>query len=162
MAPNSEVVLNRQYHNAVHSLMVACQDLEGHLPPIDNQEEIQLPDAPPLWPRARVDSVAACTECAAELEALDEGDRSGHVCNHGRDETADSRSAEQVGPRRTTFTWKHQPNIRILKRDVDRVDSCFLEFTTALSNLSTLLEEEEYRNYEEHLLVWATSASTLY
>ena len=51
MAPNSEVVLNRQYHNAVHSLMVACQDLEGHLPPIDNQEEIHLPDAPPLWPR---------------------------------------------------------------------------------------------------------------
>ena len=109
-----------------------------------NQEEIHLPDAPPLWPRQRVDSVAACAECAVELEALDEGDRSGHVCNHGHDETADSRSVDHAASRKTTFTWKHQPNVRILKRDVDRVDNYFIEFTTALSNLSTLLEEEEY------------------
>ena len=50
MAPTNEVAVNRQYHNAVHSLQVACIDLVRHLPPPDNQEEgDDALEAPPPW-----------------------------------------------------------------------------------------------------------------
>ena len=154
MAPTNEVAVNRQYHNAVHSLQVACIDLVRHLPPPDNQEEVDNAlEAPPPWPRPRVDSVAACQQCADELDQLDAGDREGHVCNHNV--TADAQPAVSSASRRTFSNWRRQPNAGVLRNDIKNVDEHFKAFTTALSNFCVLLEQDQYIEYEAHLREWA-------
>jgi hypothetical protein len=65
-------------------LKVAAKQLERHLPPQDDLEadETQLSEAPSTKPRPRQSSVAACFLCATSLEAMEAGERAGHICTH--------------------------------------------------------------------------------
>ena len=125
-----------------------------HLPPPDNQEEgDDALEAPPPRPRPKVDSVAACQQCAEELDQLDAGDREGHICNHNV--AADAQPAVSSVYRRTISNWRRQPNAGILRNDIKNVDEHFKAFTTALSNFCVLLEQDQYVEYEAHSREWA-------
>jgi hypothetical protein len=72
---------------------VAANQLERHLPPQDDLEaiETQFSEAPSTKPRPRQSSVAACALCATALEAMEAGDRAGHVCTHQQIEQEDDQ-----------------------------------------------------------------------
>ena len=63
-------------------LKVAANQLERHLPPLDNLEadDTQVSEAPSTKPRPRQSSVAACALCVTDLEAMEAGARAGHIC----------------------------------------------------------------------------------
>ena len=71
MAPITAATAKLAYDKAAANLKRACTGLERQIPPSDSGED---EDTPPLVPRARGNSVAACVLCAAELEEIAPGD----------------------------------------------------------------------------------------
>jgi hypothetical protein len=74
-------------------LKVAANQLERHLPPQDEPEadDTQVSEAPSTKPRPRQSSVAACALCATALEAMEAGDKAGHICTHQQVEPEDDK-----------------------------------------------------------------------
>ena len=106
MAPITAVTAKLAYDKAAANLKQACTGLERQIPPSDSGED---EDTPPLVPRARGNSVAACVLCAAELEKIAPGHYIaimsthvyGQVCLH----ICRSRSDEDWGMDLGTWVW---------------------------------------------------------
>ena len=150
MPPVTAASANLAYEKAITKLSRACVALEHHIPP-DGET-----DPPPLRPRPRSNSVAACARCAAELEELAAGDREGHVCTHiggqGDDDAASVRSDSGTTQRKGR---NKQPM-------VDKVDTCLDVFTDAISVLCSVLEDrDEKLQYQDHLTVWVEHCECL-
>ena len=73
------------FGNAAYRLQASCTLLERYLPPIPDTEVEQIIEVPPLRPRSRADSVAACVQCEGELRDMSPGARDGHQCTHRRE-----------------------------------------------------------------------------
>ena len=57
MAPTTEAAANSAYSLAVNKLVTICNDLDGHLPPFDIQEDDNYDQSlPSVWPRPRLES----------------------------------------------------------------------------------------------------------
>ena len=151
MAP-SYATADLAYYQAVNALGASVTELELHLPPPSDAVEADVSlSIPPSRPRERTDSVAACQQCAEELEALEAGSRENHQCTHGQqDEELRSRAQQIAAPRR------RQPNAGVIRQDIADVRERFDIFSKALSTLASVCDDaEERRGLEEHLLVWA-------
>ena len=162
MAPSALTAADNNYRLAANRLVVACTQLDRHLPPDDDTHELTI--QPPARPRRRIDSVPACRECAVQLQDANPGEREAHVCTHNPDAVrnigeqgqSDHGSDTNQGRDGTaTRGKKKQPNAELIKRYVATLDERFDAFTTALSVLAGLLGEEETQSYNDHLIVWA-------
>ena len=79
MPPATVASAKAAHERTLNRLKTACTSLEHQLSPLPPGEEHAFPDD------VREDRVPAATECAlciAELDAMDPGDRAGHVCTH--------------------------------------------------------------------------------
>ena len=141
---------NLAYEKAITKLSRACVALEHHIPP-DGET-----DPPPLRPRPRSNSVAACARCAAELEELAAGDSEGHVCTHiGEQVDDDAASVRSDGGTNQRKGRNKQPMVGVIKEYMGKVDTCLDVFTDAISVLCSVLEDrDENLQYQEHLKVW--------
>ena len=154
MAPSALTVADNNYRLAANKLVVACTQLDRHLPPEDETHEPTV--QPPARPRRRIDSVPACRECAIQLQDANPGEREAHVCTHNPDavrntgEQGQSEHGSDTNQGRdgtATRGKKKQPNAELIKKYVATLDERFDAFTTALSVLSGLLGEEETQTY---------------
>ena len=138
----------------------AYSKLERHLPPLPGGES---PGIPADRPRERAVSVTTCATCVRELEAMDVGDRAGHVCTHRGEERQDEdlisvggsegdRERDQV---RTTYR-NRKPKLNVIKEYMEHLDVCLDNYTDAVAKLCTVLsKDEEKEDWEEHLLTWS-------
>ena len=148
---------NLAYEKAITKLSRACVALEHHIPP-DGET-----DPPPLRPRPRSNSVAACALCAAELEELAAGDREGHICTHTGDHREDDAASIRSDGGTTQRKGRNkQPMVGVIKEYMDKVDTCLDAFTDAISVLCSVLEDrEEKLQYQDHLTVWVEHCECL-
>ena len=153
MAPTTEAAANSAYSLAVNRLVTICNDLDGHLPPFDIQEDDNYdPSLPSVWPRPRLESTTDCAQCVEELDQLSAGARDSHICRHNRDhdESTDTRTA----PTQRRSVRRRQPNAGVIRQDIIILDERFEAFTAALAALAAILPRERAIEFEEHLLVW--------
>ena len=124
MAPITAATAKLAYDKAAANLKRACTGLERQIPPSDSGEE---DETPPLVPRARGNSVAACALCAAELEETAPGDRQGHVCQHaphgrGADDVDRGSNAGSEGQNRQRKGRSVQPMAGVVKEYLTVLD----------------------------------------
>ena len=145
---------------ATTRLKVAASQLERHIPPQDELEAdvTQVSEAPSTKPRPRQSSVAACVPCATALEAMEAGQRAGHICTHlqveqEEDEVSVAGSEAPVDPPRG---GKHkQPDEFVVRQYMDVMDEKLDALVQAVAILGPLLDEDSEKNYENHLLQWS-------
>ena len=80
MAPSALTVADNNYRLTANKLVVACTQLDRHLPSDDDTHESTV--QPPARPRKRIDSVPACRQCAVQLQDAHPGEHEAHVCTH--------------------------------------------------------------------------------
>ena len=158
MAPSALTVADNNYRLAANKLVVACTQLDRHLPPDDDIHVSSV--QPPARPRRRIASVPACRQCAVQLQDANPGEREAHVCTHNPDGEQEQQSEHGSDTNRgrdgtATRGKRKQPNAELIKSYVATLDERFDAFTTALSILAGLLGEEETQSYNDHLIVWA-------
>ena len=149
MAP-SEASARSAYRLAAGRLITACDDLDGHLPPLDPVEGDTL-ETPPIFPVPRN---VACAKCADELAQLEtEAEQADHSCTHDRADDTGVEGAERGSAKKVTVRRRH-PNAGVIRQDLLTVDDKFDSFTVALSGLASLLEQEDAAEFEDHLVLW--------
>ena len=159
MAPNTYANAENSYRQAYNRLKVACTLLERHLPLPDDGSELETPS---LTPRERVDRVAQCALCRAELETLEPEERAGHGCNHQgqasrQDDENRSVTASDEGRHGSEVHAAKrgvQPNAGVIKQDLTVLEDKFDAFIVALSILTSLMSDEDGSQYENLLLEW--------
>ena len=130
-------------------LKVAANQLERHLPPLDNLEadDTQVSEAPSTKPRPRQSSVAACALCVTDLEAMEAGARAGHICTHQQVEQDDDEISVAGSDRITDPPprgGKHrQPDELVLRQYMDAMDEKLDALVQTVAILGPLLEEDE-------------------
>ena len=145
MAPN-ETAARNAYRLAAKRLTTACRDLDGHLPPADEEDLI---DIPPIWPAVGLDATAECNACIEELNQLDETEREAHTCTHRREAPSDSRPAEA---RKTQGLRKRQPNIGVIKADIAVLDDHYENFTVTMSTMMSFMLPQEEEQFDIHFI----------
>ena len=155
MAPLTLRVAKEAYDKAVTDLKWSCHTLERVLPPSAEGDQASFP---PSKPRLRLDSVAACPQCAIELEALDAGERTGHQCTHGERRGSDSHSIGETedrsrrGPARGTV---RQPKHRVVVEYLGYLTDSLKAYVAAVGNVCCVLtREEDKQDYEDLMLLW--------
>ena len=149
MAP-SEASARSAYRLAAGRLITACDDLDGHLPPLDPAEGDTL-ETPPIFPVPRN---IACAKCADELAQLEtEEEQAEHSCTHHRADDTGVEDAERGSAKKLTVRRRH-PNAGVIRQDLLKVDDKFDSFTVALSALASLLGQEDAAEFEDHLVLW--------
>ena len=149
------------HRKATLRLRVAANQLERHLPPQDDLEadETQVSEAPSTKPRPRQSSMAACILCATALEAMEAGERAGHICTHQQieqddDQTSVAGSEPPADP--PPRGGKHkQPDEFVVRQYMDVMDQKLNALVQAVAILGPLLDEDSEKNYENHLLQWS-------
>ena len=144
----------------ITKLKRACSKLERNLPPLQAGEVLALPAD---RPRVRTISISACQACIEELEAMETGERAGHVCTHGRgggqdDETRSVGGSEDGtrGDRNPIRTRNKQPKLRVVMEYMEHLDSCLDIYTDAVAKYCTVLtDENDKEDWENHLLTWS-------
>ena len=154
MAPISAALANLAYDKAVTKLKRACAELERHIPPPESLEE-EAGSVPSLRPRAN--SIAACPLCAQELEELEPGVRSSHVCTHGDQRnvqyednisTAGSQGEKDLTTKRAR---NKQPKIGVIKEYMEKLTNCLDVYTDAVCVLcSVMTDAAEQEAYQDH------------
>jgi len=147
MAPNESAARNA-YRLAAKRLTTACRDLDGHLPPADEEDLI---DIPPIWPTISLDATAECNACIEELNQLDETDRDAHTCTHRREPPPDSRPVEA---RKTQGLRKRQPNTGVIKADIAVLDERYENFTVTMSTMLSFMLPQEEEQFDIHFIRW--------
>ena len=125
MAPITAASANLAYDKAVTKLKRACAELERHIPPPESLEE-ESGNVPSLRPRAN--SIATCPLCARELEELEHGAMSSHVCTHGDQRTDDDNvsTAGSQGDKDLTHrrARNKQSKIGVIKEYMEKLTNC--------------------------------------
>ena len=162
MAPATVASAKAAHERTLNRLKTACTSLEHQLPPLPPGEEYTFPD------NVREDRVPAATECAlctAELDAMDAGERAGHVCTHdqgvqSRRDDEQSEHGSDLGSGRITaqkVKRNKQPKAGVIREYMGSLNTCLEAFTDAVSNLCTLLRDRgEKEMYQDHLIVWVS------
>ena len=153
MPPNTLRTAREAYDKSVTDLKGACFTLERLIPPLPVGEEVEYP---PDKPRERIDSVAACVQCAEELEALEAGERAAHACTHRGDVAAtDDDETRERRPLHRPARQTRQPKLRTLTENFDLLTESLKIFRAAVGNLCSLLnKEEDKEDYEDLMLKW--------
>ena len=149
MPPNTLRTAREAYDKSVADLKGACFTLERLIPPLPVGEEIEYP---PDKPRERIDSVAACVQCAEELEALEAGERAAHACTHRGDVAAtddDETRERERRPLHRPARQTRQPKLRTLSENFDLLTESLKIFRAAVGNLCSLLNKEEDKEGDE-------------
>ena len=141
------------FGNAAYRLQASCTLLERYLPPIPDTEVEQIIEVPPLRPRRRADSVAACVQCEGELRDMSPGARDGHQCTHRREPSPVGSDDERR--QRTVRTRGRQQDAGVIRQELKHMTDRFDAFTVALATLCSLMTNvNEIALYERHLMRW--------
>jgi hypothetical protein len=100
--------------------------------------------------------VAACVLCATALEAMEAGERAGHICTHQQIEQDDeqtSKTGSEPPADPPPRGGKHkQPDEFVVRQYMDEKLDALVQ---AVAILGPLLDEDSEKDYENHLLQWS-------
>ena len=138
MAPATVASAKAAHERTLNRLKTACTSLEHQLPPLPPGEEHAFPDD---VREDRVPAAAECALCIAELDAMDPGDRAGHVCTHDqvvqgqRDDEQSEHGSDRGSGRNTTQKAKRnkQPKVGVIREYMSSLNTFTEAFNDAFS-----------------------------